>query len=86
MPPLSRRRLPAPRSHEIVGFVTEVGPEVTRFKVGNRVGVGCMVNSCRDCGACKQGEEQYCSAGLVSRRGRRGRLVLLVLGLCWMGS
>jgi D-arabinose 1-dehydrogenase-like Zn-dependent alcohol dehydrogenase len=38
-----------------VGFVTEVGPEVSKFKVGDRVGVGCMVNSCRDCAACKQG-------------------------------
>ncbi len=48
------------RSHEIVGFVTEVGSEVSKYSVGDKVGVGCMVNSCRTCGACKQGEEQYC--------------------------
>lgn len=46
--------------HEIVGVVTRTGGSVTKFKVGDRVGVGCMVNSCRDCGPCKAGLEQYC--------------------------
>ncbi|MBC7543929.1 MAG: NAD(P)-dependent alcohol dehydrogenase [Candidatus Sericytochromatia bacterium] len=46
--------------HEIVGHVAQVGSEVTRFKAGDRVGVGCMVNSCRTCAACQRGEEQYC--------------------------
>lgn len=46
--------------HEIVGIVTAVGPKVTRFKVGDRVGVGCMVDSCRACAACDKGIEQYC--------------------------
>jgi uncharacterized zinc-type alcohol dehydrogenase-like protein len=49
--------------HEIVGTVTEVGPEVTRHAVGDRVGVGCMVNSCRECANCRKGEEQYCLNG-----------------------
>ncbi|WP_433379479.1 NAD(P)-dependent alcohol dehydrogenase [Actinoplanes sp. CA-142083] len=49
--------------HEIVGRVIEVGNEVTRFENGARVGVGCMVNSCRECENCRAGHEQYCTAG-----------------------
>ncbi|GAA0274766.1 NAD(P)-dependent alcohol dehydrogenase [Cryptosporangium japonicum] len=49
--------------HEIVGRVAEVGPDVTRHAVGERVGVGCMVNSCRECEACRDGQEQYCTGG-----------------------
>jgi uncharacterized zinc-type alcohol dehydrogenase-like protein len=49
--------------HEIVGVVMEVGSEVTLHKVGARVGVGCMVNSCRECVNCLAGEEQYCLKG-----------------------
>jgi uncharacterized zinc-type alcohol dehydrogenase-like protein len=46
--------------HEIVGRVTSVGSAVTSFKVGDLAGVGCMVDSCRECVNCKDGEEQYC--------------------------
>ncbi|EPG75310.1 alcohol dehydrogenase, catalytic domain, GroES-like family [Leptospira fainei serovar Hurstbridge str. BUT 6] len=46
--------------HEIIGRVIGVGQKTTRFKVGDHVGVGCMVDSCRDCRACKKGLEQYC--------------------------
>jgi uncharacterized zinc-type alcohol dehydrogenase-like protein len=46
--------------HEIVGRVTEVGSEVTKFKVGTLAGVGCMVDSCRTCPSCQEGLEQYC--------------------------
>ncbi|KAJ3994727.1 chaperonin 10-like protein [Lentinula boryana] len=46
--------------HEIAGTVSAVGKNVTKFNVGDRVGVGCMVNSCRKCENCKEGEEQYC--------------------------
>lgn len=46
--------------HEIVGNVLSVGPDVTQFKVGDTVGVGCMVDSCQTCPACEQGLEQYC--------------------------
>ncbi|MEU4560503.1 NAD(P)-dependent alcohol dehydrogenase [Actinoplanes sp. NPDC023936] len=49
--------------HEIVGHVTAVGAEVTRHAVGDRVGVGCMVNSCRECANCRAGQEQYCENG-----------------------
>ncbi|WSE05445.1 NAD(P)-dependent alcohol dehydrogenase [Streptomyces sp. NBC_01445] len=51
--------------HEIAGIVTEVGPGVTKFAVGDRVGVGCMVDSCRECDNCKAGLEQYCAKGNV---------------------
>ena len=46
--------------HEIVGRVSAVGAQVTKFKVGDFAGVGCMVDSCRECSACKDGVEQYC--------------------------
>ncbi|WP_177142442.1 NAD(P)-dependent alcohol dehydrogenase [Variovorax sp. YR266] len=49
--------------HEIVGRVTQVGAEVTRFRVGDAVGVGCMVDSCQHCKACARGLEQYCENG-----------------------
>ncbi|WP_406327746.1 NAD(P)-dependent alcohol dehydrogenase [Streptomyces sp. NBC_00203] len=49
--------------HEIAGIVTEVGSEVTRHAVGDRVGVGCMVDSCRECVNCRKGDEQYCLKG-----------------------
>ena len=54
---------PAIPGHEITGTVAEVGAEVTRHAVGDRVGVGCMVNSCRECENCRAGHEQYCLAG-----------------------
>lgn len=49
--------------HEIIGRVTSVGTKVTRFKVGDAVGVGCMVDSCQHCEACKKDLEQYCFEG-----------------------
>ena len=49
--------------HEIAGVVSEVGPGVTRFQVGDRVGVGCMVDSCRECDNCEEGLEQFCTGG-----------------------
>ncbi|WP_435221266.1 NAD(P)-dependent alcohol dehydrogenase [Streptomyces sp. Tue6028] len=49
--------------HEIVGRVTETGFEVTRHQVGDLVGIGCMVNSCRACENCRAGQEQYCLNG-----------------------
>ncbi|MEV6713426.1 NAD(P)-dependent alcohol dehydrogenase [Lentzea sp. NPDC051208] len=49
--------------HEIAGVVVEVGSEVTRHAVGDRVGVGCMVDSCRECENCLRGFEQYCTGG-----------------------
>ncbi|GER23756.1 dehydrogenase [Zafaria cholistanensis] len=60
---------PLAPGHEIVGFVTETGSDVTRHQVGDRVGVGCMVNSCRECVHCLQGEEQYCLQGNIPTYG-----------------
>lgn len=51
--------------HEIVGHVTAVGGNVKKFKVGDTVGVGCMVDSCRTCVNCKDGEEQFCLEGFT---------------------
>ncbi|OZI38066.1 hydroxyacid dehydrogenase [Bordetella genomosp. 10] len=51
---------PVVPGHEIVGRVTAVGSQATRFKIGDIVGVGCMVDSCRACPSCKEGLEQYC--------------------------
>lgn len=56
---------PVVPGHEIVGTVTEVGPGVTTHRVGDRVGVGCMVNSCGECANCRNGDEQYCLEGMV---------------------
>lgn len=53
---------PVVPGHEIIGRVVSVGPDVTRFKAGDKVGVGCMVDSCQHCEACDQGLEQYCAA------------------------
>lgn len=56
---------PVVPGHEIVGTVLEVGDAVTRHRVGDRVGVGCLVNSCRACVNCERGEEQFCLNGSV---------------------
>jgi alcohol dehydrogenase (NADP+) len=51
--------------HEVVGRVTQVGSKVRKFKVGDLVGVGCFVDSCRTCSSCKEGLEQYCETHTV---------------------
>src|SRR5579871_2874761 len=51
--------------HEIVGKVAAVGKDVTKFKVGDLAGVGCMVDSCRTCPNCREGLEQYCDNHLA---------------------
>src|SRR6185437_9454637 len=56
---------PVVPGHEIVGRVTAVGDKVTKFKVGDLAGIGCLVDSCRECDNCKEGLEQYCSNGMV---------------------
>jgi uncharacterized zinc-type alcohol dehydrogenase-like protein len=56
-------KYPMVPGHEIVGRVIEVGSEVKRFKPGDQAGVGCLVESCRHCGACGKGWEQYCENG-----------------------
>ncbi len=58
-------KYPMVPGHEIIGHVTAVGSQVTKFKVGDRVGVGCMVDSCQQCSSCDEGVEQYCEQGSV---------------------
>ena len=57
---------PVVPGHEIVGRVVSVGSDVQRFAAGDRVGVGCLVDSCRQCGSCNEGLEQYCERGWVA--------------------
>jgi len=56
---------PCVPGHEIVGKVKSVGSHVSKFKVGDLVGVGCMVDSCRECEYCREGLEQYCEPGMT---------------------
>lgn len=56
---------PVVPGHEIVGKVTKVGSKVKKFKVGDTVGVGCMVGSCGKCSGCHDGVEQYCEGGII---------------------
>ena len=56
---------PIVAGHEIVGRVTAVGDHVKKFKVGDLAGIGCLVDSCRECDNCKDGLEQYCANGAV---------------------
>ena len=51
---------PCVPGHEIIGRVTKTGLSARRFKEGEIVAVGCMVDSCRKCGSCKEGLEQFC--------------------------
>ncbi|ALV45940.1 hydroxyacid dehydrogenase [Arthrobacter alpinus] len=62
-------KYPLVPGHEIVGVVSRVGDSVEGFTVGQRVGVGCMVDSCRECDSCLEGFEQYCEAGNVGTYG-----------------
>jgi len=52
--------------HEIVGKVVAIGSEVKKWVVGDIVGVGCFIDSCRECGPCREGEEQYCEEGMTA--------------------
>ncbi|MGE5765513.1 MAG: NAD(P)-dependent alcohol dehydrogenase [Mycobacterium leprae] len=60
-----QKLFPMVPGHEIAGLVTEVGPGVTKHAVGDRVGVGCLVDSCRECENCRAGREQFCAGGPV---------------------
>jgi uncharacterized zinc-type alcohol dehydrogenase-like protein len=59
--------------HEIAGVVTQVGAEVTKHQVGSRVGIGCLVDSCRTCEHCERGLEQYCLNGAVGTYNSTGK-------------
>jgi uncharacterized zinc-type alcohol dehydrogenase-like protein len=69
----ARVSYPVVVGHEIAGVVEEVGAKVTRHSVGDRVGVGCFVDSCRECANCRAGEEQYCLSGATSTYNSVGR-------------
>jgi len=56
-------RYPMVPGHEIVGRIAEVGSEVTKFKVGDLAGIGCMVDSCKECPTCQNGQQQFCEKG-----------------------
>ena len=58
-----RANYPVVPGHEIAGVVRTIGSDVTKYKVGDHVGVGCFVDSCRDCANCKEDLEQYCLTG-----------------------
>jgi uncharacterized zinc-type alcohol dehydrogenase-like protein len=64
-----RTTYPRVPGHEIIGRVVAVGQEVTRFKAGDAVGVGCLVDSCHHCEACDSGEEQYCDGATYTYGG-----------------
>jgi uncharacterized zinc-type alcohol dehydrogenase-like protein len=68
-----KETFPLVTGHELAGVVVAVGSSVSRFQVGSRVGVGCMVNSCRHCGPCEAGMEQYCENGVVLTYGSKDR-------------
>lgn len=84
----SGANFPLVPGHEVVGHVTAVGSEVTRFAVGDRVGVGCLVDSCRQCAQCHDGSEQFCEVrtvwtynstgfdGVVTQGGYSGQMVV----------
>ncbi|CUR51483.1 putative oxidoreductase, Zn-dependent and NAD(P)-binding [Nitrosotalea devaniterrae] len=59
--------------HEITGIVSKTGLKVTRYKTGDRVGVGCFVDSCRKCDACNKNLEQYCTNGMVTTYNGTGK-------------
>ena len=65
---------PAVPGHEIVGRVTAIGNGVTKFKVGETVGVGCLVDSCRTCPDCRSGLEQFCT-GMVMTYGSTDKIL-----------
>ena len=60
--------------HEIVGKVIDVGPDVKKYKVGDKVAVGCLVDSCQECDQCQNHEEQYCRDGMTLTYGSPDRI------------
>ena len=64
---------PVVPGHELAGVCTAVGAAVTRVRVGDQVGVGCIVDSCLACDACLRGEEQMCSKGMVGTYGDKDK-------------
>ena len=69
---LMGRKYPCVPGHELAGVCVAVGAAVTRVRVGEAVGVGCMVDSCGRCGACRRGEEQWCMSNTTTYNGKPG--------------
>lgn len=63
------QKYPLVPGHEIAGIVTVIGKNVTKFKVGDQAGIGCIVDSCRKCDSCKKGEEHHCETGMTGTYG-----------------
>jgi alcohol dehydrogenase (NADP+) len=68
-----KEKFPLVPGHELAGVVAAIGSSVSKFKMGDRVGVGCMVNSCHHCSMCDMGMEQYCENGAVFTYGSKDR-------------
>ena len=68
-----KQTYPLSPGHELAGKVTAVGKNVTKFKTGDHVGVGCLVNSCLNCEPCKTGHEQFCQNGAIFTYGSTDR-------------
>ncbi len=66
-------QFPMVPGHEIVGRIAQVGEGASKFKVGDAVGVGCFVDSCRHCAPCREGQEQYCEQGMTATYNSRER-------------
>lgn len=73
-------KYPMVPGHEIVGEVAKVGRSVTKFKVGDRAGVGCFVDSCRKCDACLEGDEQFCANAIDTYNSPEGHMGGLTYG------
>lgn len=63
------QKYPLVPGHEIAGIVAAVGKNVTKFKIGDQAGIGCIVDSCRKCDSCKNGEEHHCETGMTGTYG-----------------
>jgi alcohol dehydrogenase (NADP+)/uncharacterized zinc-type alcohol dehydrogenase-like protein len=63
------QKYPLVPGHEIAGIVTVIGKNVTKFKIGDQAGIGCIVDSCRKCDSCKKGEEHHCETGMTGTYG-----------------
>jgi uncharacterized zinc-type alcohol dehydrogenase-like protein len=63
------QKYPQVPGHEIAGIVTAIGKNVTKFKLGDQAGIGCMVDSCMKCESCKNGEEHHCETGMTGTYG-----------------
>lgn len=68
-------KYPIVPGHEIIGKVTEVGSKVSKYKVGDLVGVGCMVDSCQECSACEEDMEMWCENGSTSTYNSKDKFI-----------